>query len=383
MPVQNCDDLVSHENTSPDVPADESTHAGLSELVALAKQAFEEKRRKGCMALTSAILKIDPQNNDAKHIQSLVQTDLQQDIKQAFAFMRDARTRVDLTAYQRARELLDNVLDIDPSIEDAKILLSRLGLVLRDDSAVSSDSPGTPVIRRDPSLSPGSSNASAAQRVAAVHSETARRPDDQALEPAVPELPHRRLFTAILIGSMVWLGVTIAIVIAWKLEWWEKSRVVSATTASAVSPADSTGSHEIPADEGPRVLLDGQDAGTASIAGLQPKTGDFGSASVGQEKVGFAKDVVASNSMAASMGRIELLVLPSYAQIQIDGGPAVSLPPYLDLAAGKHQLTFTASGFEPQTVSVLLPSGGRQNVSAVLAPTMTPALKLDSKPPTS
>jgi hypothetical protein len=52
--------LVSHENTSPDVPADESTHAGLSELVALAKQAFEENRRKGCLALTSAILKIDP-----------------------------------------------------------------------------------------------------------------------------------------------------------------------------------------------------------------------------------------------------------------------------------------------------------------------------------
>ena len=366
MPVQNCDDLFAHENTSSDVHADEPMHAGLSELVALAKQAFEEKRRKGCLALTSAILKIDPQNNDAKHIQSLVQTDLQEDIKQAFAFMRDARTRVDLTAYQRARELLDNVLDIDPSVEDAKILLSRLGLALREVPAVSSDS-------------------SAAQRVAAVHSESARPPDDQAksLEPAVPELPHRRLFTAILIASMVWLGVTIAIVIAWKLEWWEKSRVVSTATAYAVPPADSTGSHEIPADEGPRVLLDGQDAGTASIAGLQPKTGDFGDAGVGQEKAGFTKDEGATNSIAASMGRIELLVLPSYALMQIDGGPAVSLPPYLDLAPGKHQLTFTATGFEPQTVSVLLPSGGRQNVSAVLAPTMSPALKLDLKPPTS
>jgi len=217
MPVQNCDDLISHENTSPDVPADESMDAGLSELVALAKQAFEEKRRKDCLALTNAILKIDPQNNDAKHIQSLVQTDLQQDIKQAYAFMRDARTRVDLTAYQRARQLLDNVLDIDPSIEDAKILLSRLGLILRDGPAVSSDSPGTPAMRRDPSLSPRLSTASAAQRGAAVHSKSARQPDDKgdSPEPAAPELPHRRLFTAILIASMVWLGVTIALVIAW------------------------------------------------------------------------------------------------------------------------------------------------------------------------
>ena len=296
MTVQNCDDVVSHENTSPDVPADESMHAGLSELVALAKQAFEEKRRKGCLALTDAILKIDPQNKDAMVIQTLVQTDLQQDIKQAYAFIRDARTRVDLAAYQRARQLLDNVLDVDPSIEDAKILLSRLGLVLREGTAVSSDSRSRGVtlpFHRSPPAS--------AQRVAPVPREPARPPDDPAesLEPAVRELRHRQLFTVILIASMVWLGVAIALVIAWKLEWREKSRVVSTATASASPPADSTGSHEIPADEGSRVLLDGQDAGTAPIAGLKPKTGDSGGTGVGQEKVDFAKDEVATNSMTA------------------------------------------------------------------------------------
>src|SRR5262245_47420712 len=155
MSVQNCDDLVS-QNTSLDVPVDESMHAGLSELVALAKQAFEEKRRKACLALTNAILKIDSQNKDAKAIQTLVQSDLQQDIKQAYAFMRDARTRADLTAYQRARQLLDNVLDVDQSIEDAKILLTRLGLVLREGAAVCSDSTGSQVMRREPLVSPDS-----------------------------------------------------------------------------------------------------------------------------------------------------------------------------------------------------------------------------------
>jgi hypothetical protein len=382
MTVQNCDDLVSHENTLPDVPADESMHTGLSELVALAKLAFEEKRRKGCLALTNAILKIDPQNKDAKGIQTLVQTDLQKDINQAYAFIREARTRVDLAAYQRARQLLDHVLDVDPSIEDAKILLSRLGLVLREGTAVSTDSPVTP---RDAFLSLESPTKASAQRVASIPQEPAHPPDDQAksLEPAARELRHRKLFTVILITSMVWLGFAIALVIAWKLEWREKSRVVSTATTFASPNANSTGSHEIPADEGARVSLDRQDAGTAPIAGLNPNPGDSGGTGVGQEKVDFAKDEVSTNSMTVSLGRIELLILPSYALMQIDGRPAVSLPPYLDLEAGQHQLTFTASGFEPQTVSVLVPAGGRRNVSAVLVPTMPPALKLDSKPPTS
>src|SRR4029450_9484866 len=97
-------------------------------------------------------------------------------INEAYAFIREARTRVDLAAYQRARQLLYHVLDVDPSIEDAKILLSRLGLVLREGTAVSTDSPVTP---RDTLLSPESSKASA-QRVASIPREPAHPPDDQA-----------------------------------------------------------------------------------------------------------------------------------------------------------------------------------------------------------
>ena len=48
----------------------ESASAGLSELAHLARQAFEEKRRKQSLALTNAILKIDPQNPEALVLQS-------------------------------------------------------------------------------------------------------------------------------------------------------------------------------------------------------------------------------------------------------------------------------------------------------------------------
>jgi hypothetical protein len=181
-----------------------------------------------------------------------------------------------------------------------------------------------------------------------------------------------------LIASMVWLGVAIALVLSWKLEWRDQSKVVS-------PPAASTGSHEIPANEDSQVLLDSQDTGkgTASIVGLEPKTGDFGRPEIGQEKAALTRDEVATNSATTSLGRIHLLVLPSYALMEIDGGPAVSLSPYLDLEAGQHQLTFTASGFDPQTVSVLVPAGGRRNVSTVLEPASPPVLKLGLKSPKS
>jgi hypothetical protein len=180
---------------------------------------------------------------------------------------------------------------------------------------------------------------------------------------------------------MVWLGVVIALVIAWNLEWRENSKVVGATAGNVFAPVASTGSHEIRVQENSRLSLDSQD--TAPIAGPAPKTDDFGGADLAQGKVGLTRDEVATNSTTTSLGRVHLLVLPSYALMQIDGGPAVSLPPYVDLTTGQHRLTFTASGFDLQTVSVLVPAGGRRNVSVVLEPTSPPPHKLALKSPSS
>ena len=60
---------------------DDSVHAGLAELGQLARQAFEEKRRKQSLALTNAILKIDPENKEAFVVQSWVRADLQQEFR--------------------------------------------------------------------------------------------------------------------------------------------------------------------------------------------------------------------------------------------------------------------------------------------------------------
>src|SRR5262245_36003078 len=52
-----------------------SLRSGLSELAEFARRALEEKRRKDCLALTRAILKIDAENADARVMQGWIQSD--------------------------------------------------------------------------------------------------------------------------------------------------------------------------------------------------------------------------------------------------------------------------------------------------------------------
>src|SRR5438105_119344 len=112
-------------------PAEASVRSGLSELAEFARRALEEKRRKDCLALTSAILKIDPENQDAHVMQNWIQSDLQREIQQAYALMRSARFTDSRDAVERAGLMLHDVLDIDPYNEDAKILMSRVESMLQ------------------------------------------------------------------------------------------------------------------------------------------------------------------------------------------------------------------------------------------------------------
>src|SRR2546428_10899872 len=91
-------------------PAEASVRSGLAELAEFARRALEEKRRKDCLALTSAILKIDPENPDAQVMQNWIQSDLQREIQQAYALMRSARFTDSRDAVERAGLMLDDVL---------------------------------------------------------------------------------------------------------------------------------------------------------------------------------------------------------------------------------------------------------------------------------
>ena len=84
------EDLSTTNNTSSPEPgspapkprlADESLREGVTDLVELARAAYKEKRQKDCWALVNAILKIDPDRNDARVVQSLIQSDLNRDFQ--------------------------------------------------------------------------------------------------------------------------------------------------------------------------------------------------------------------------------------------------------------------------------------------------------------
>src|SRR5262249_44277373 len=64
---------------------DDSVGRGLAELAELARQAFEQKRRQQALALTSAILKIDPHYTTALVIRQWIQQDHRKELSKANA----------------------------------------------------------------------------------------------------------------------------------------------------------------------------------------------------------------------------------------------------------------------------------------------------------
>ena len=103
---------------------DTSLEMGLAELAQLAKQAFEEKRRKHAIGLSHAILKIDPQHKFALMIQSWIRTELQHDLETARSLAEEAVLHEgNRQLFARAEALLKEILGVDPAIEEARIML--------------------------------------------------------------------------------------------------------------------------------------------------------------------------------------------------------------------------------------------------------------------
>ena len=103
-----------------------SREAGLSELVQMARQAFEERRRKQSLVLATAILKIDPENREALVIQSWVSEDLKKDLDSAAIQVEEARRENALGLWDRAERLVRGTLAVDPDNEEAKKLLAEV-----------------------------------------------------------------------------------------------------------------------------------------------------------------------------------------------------------------------------------------------------------------
>ena len=136
---------------------DDGVNSGLLELTQLARQAFEDKRRKQCLTLTSAILKIDPENKEALVLQSWMRASLQKDMETAQTLLVEARASNSLPLYDRAERSLRGILGVDAENAEAKALLrevvtSQVGLTqtrpIEEEEIDLLDSPPTPFLGR-------------------------------------------------------------------------------------------------------------------------------------------------------------------------------------------------------------------------------------------
>jgi hypothetical protein len=106
-------------------PLDQSVAASLVGLVYLARQALEERRRKQCLEVTDAILKIDPEHAEARTIQASMRSEMEREFASAQLLAQDACSKNDPLLYGQAEAALRRIVDSDPDNLEAKTLLLK------------------------------------------------------------------------------------------------------------------------------------------------------------------------------------------------------------------------------------------------------------------
>src|SRR5262245_31623901 len=343
-----------------------SLRSGLSELAEFARRALEEKRRKDCLALTRAMLKIDPANQDARVMQNWIQSDLQRENQQAYALMRSARFTDAREPVEKAGLMLQDVLDVDPENEDAQILFSRVTSMLQ----------GLPRVPLGPPPKPAPLQRNEPIPVQRNQPAPEIEYDDEFEQPKSKWL--RNSFVMI---CMIVLGVGGVVALTGVNEWRD---LLGVNAALNVVP----GTLEITVDEGIKIHLDDKYVGTAPVENLNLKPGiyhlryELAGADVASEEVTVTSGKTVANSIHSLLGRLELLVIPTTGvQLRIDGGAAIPVPEYVNVTAGKHRLNFSASGYQSQTISASVTAGDQGMVKAVLLPAAPPPPPAPPSPP--
>src|SRR5947207_4137812 len=97
----------------------------IASLAMRARDAYDQKRTKECLTLTKSILMADPDNAEAKSLQSAIRSDIQRNLDDARTLMEDSRRNANLQEHRKAAEiLLLKILYLDPEHDEAKKLLN-------------------------------------------------------------------------------------------------------------------------------------------------------------------------------------------------------------------------------------------------------------------
>src|SRR5262245_8984870 len=324
-------------------PAETSVDVALSELAFMARQAFQERRRQQCIALTRAMLKIDPEHREARVIQSWVQSDLERELEGAKRLFDEARRNGNRGLYTRAETSVRAILNIDPEMQAAQSFLLEI---------VSRPQPVT-----------------TEENVAIV--EEPRFPQPQPGTVFVKPGGRSAWQTAALVVLIVVVGILGGLQLR---DRWQVQNSQPQVTASA-----GTGTLAVTADEGVQVFVNDQLRGVGAL--MPPLTVAPGTyrlrymlngQEISHEEVVVAAGNVTRTTARATNGRLNLTVSPSTgAQIMVDGGPLVPVTPFIDMTPGEHRLYFWAPGYSPELVSATVPAGGEQDISVTLKPLAT------------
>jgi hypothetical protein len=137
-------ELAPPRNPAPSPTASskrESVRSSLVGLTQLAQKAYKEKRRKDCLALANAILKVDPDDVDAHRLKSLIESDIEAALLQVEDLLNDPHWKTEEILRSKATLMLQSILEIEPQNTRARTLFPKLQ---------SAETQNQPRARRDP-----------------------------------------------------------------------------------------------------------------------------------------------------------------------------------------------------------------------------------------
>jgi len=103
------------------------TDIDLQRLAVMARQAYEQRHLKNCIAITNALLLVDPEHAEARALQTLIRSDIRHDLDNARALLEDVHRKDNPLQYEKAAQIvLWRVFNVDPANEEASALLSSI-----------------------------------------------------------------------------------------------------------------------------------------------------------------------------------------------------------------------------------------------------------------
>jgi hypothetical protein len=317
----------------------------VSDLVKLAREAFEEKRLQNCLTLTASILKIEPENKDAQVIQMWVAADMDREFQLASKLANEARVQPNRGKWATIQISVRRILNILPEHEGAKILLAEALSILE-----TPDAAGDKFSKAKPQFTP----------------------TQQPRQQTRPKQVYRKKKSAAM-GRFVAMLLIIGAVGSGYVAVRKFHLPVIETIRALYADSGSQGQLVLQIDDGLQVFVDGQYRGTSPFQPFMLPVGKHqlsyksGGLVVAQEEIEIVSNRPTANTTGKDLGRLDFLIVPTTGvQLAIDGAEVGQAPSTVILKPGTHRLAFKADGRLSEVRNVDVGAGERKLVPVLL-----------------